>query len=162
MTEETGAPTGGSNTSQDVKKSLGGLEASIEKINKGLPGLPDSAKEWIVKVLPWLILIGAIISLPAIIAIFGLGSLFGSVAYWGGLYSGTTFYITWVLMLIVFILEIAAIGPLLKRSKAGWNLIFYGALITALSNLISLSIASLIIGLVIELYILFQIRSYYK
>ena len=159
MADETGAPQGGGS---DMKKSLSGLEAAIEKINKGLPALPDSVKEWIAKALPWIIIIAAIIALPAVLAVFGLGAMFGSIAFYGGVYSGASFYITWALSLIVFIMELTAISGLMKRSKGAWNILFYAALITAVSNLISLSIASLIIGLVIQLYFLFQIRSYYK
>lgn len=148
--------------SSSPRESLNGLEAAIEKINKGLPALPANAKEWIVKALPWIIVIAAIITLPAILAIFGLGALFGSLSYYGGLYSGTSFYITWALSLVVFVMELSAVSGLIKRKKSAWNILFYAALITAVSNLISLSIVSLIIGLVIQLYFLFQIRGYYK
>ena len=146
----------------ESKASLGKFEEAIEKINKGLPALPLNAKEWIVKALPWIIVIAAIITLPAILAIFGLGALFGPLSYYSGLYSGTSFYITWALSLVVFIMELSAVSGLIKRKKSAWNILFYATLITAISNLISFSIGSLIIGLVIQLYLLFQIRSYYK
>lgn len=149
----------------DEKQSSGsvkGLEKALEDVNAKLPALPESVKSFIVSAAPWLIIISAVIMLPAILVIFGVGSFFGSIAYLDGLSHGTTFYITWVLSVAAFLLEVIAIKGLMDRKLSAWRLVFYSALISSLSNLISLSIASFIIGTAISLYFLFQIKSYYK
>lgn len=149
----------------DEKQSSGsvkGLEKALEDINAKLPALPESVKSFIVSAAPWLIIISAIAMIPAILLIFGLGSVFGPIAYLDGLYHGTTFYITWILSVAAFLLQVIAIKGLMDRKISAWRLVFYSALISAVSNLISLSIASFIIGTAISLYFLFQIKSHYK
>ncbi len=60
----------------DNKKtgSIEQLEGYLEAANKKLPALPESVKSFIVSVSPWLIVIAAVISLPALFAIIGVGS----------------------------------------------------------------------------------------
>jgi hypothetical protein len=149
----------------DEKQSSGsvrGLEKALEDINAKLPALPENVKSFIVSVAPWLIIISAIAMIPAILLIFGLGNVFGPITYLNGLYHGTTFYITWFLSVTAFLLQVAAIKGLMDKKISAWRLVFYSALISAVSNLVSLSIASFIIGAAISLYFLFQIKSYYK
>ena len=147
---------------EDTKASLGKLEAAIEKINKGLPALPANAKEWIVKATPWIIVILSILLLPAIFAILGLGAMFGSLSVMAGYSYGVVYYIVWALSLVTFIMEISAVKGLIARKKSAWNILFYVALINAVSSLIQVNIVSMLISTAISLYILFQIRSYYK
>lgn len=148
----------------DNKKtgSIEQLEGYLEAANKKLPALPESVKSVIASIAPWAIIIAAILTIPAIVAIFGIGSLFGSYAYLASITYGPTYYITWVLSVAAFVLEIIAIKGLMDRKLSAWRLVYYSALISALSSLISLSIASFIIGTAISLYILFQIKSCYK
>lgn len=147
---------------EDTKASLGKLEAAIEKINKGLPALPVSAKEWIVKATPWIIVILSILLLPAILAILGFGAMFGSLSIMAGYSYGAVYYIVWALSLVTFIMELSAVKGLIARKKSAWNILFYVALINAVSSLIQVNIVSMLISTAISLYILFQIRSYYK
>jgi len=141
---------------------LNQLEKFFDDINKKLPPLPENAKKVIVNITPWIILITSIILIPAVLAVFGLGAILGSVFVYSGVTAGTVYYITWALTLVTFIMEIVAIKGLFDRKMSAWRLVFYAALINAVSNLISLSIASFIISTAISLYLLFQIRSYYK
>lgn len=142
--------------------SLGQLEHFFDETNKKLPALPENAKSVIASIAPWAIIIAAILTIPAIIAIFGLSSLFGGYTYLAAITYGPTYYITWVLSVAAFVLEIVAIKGLMDRKLSAWRLVYYSALVSALSSLISLSIASFIIGTAISLYILFQIKSCYK
>lgn len=149
----------------EVKSSgpLAQLESAIEGVNAKLPQLPDSAKEVIAQITPWAILIIAILFIPAILAIFGFGSLFGSFSLGFGLYHfGAIYYITWAITVITFIMELSAVSGLIKRKIGAWRLLFYVALLEAVSNLINLSIVSLIISLAITLYLLFQIKKLYS
>ena len=142
----------------------------LEKMYVKAPALPISVKEFIVTVSPWVALILGVLSVAALaFAIFDLGasgviagsqvfalSGFGIVPIVAGLVSG-------ILMLLAF-------KPLQKRTLKGWNLMFWVFVISLVSSLFSsltlmfnvLSIAYIIVLVVIELYFLFQVKSYYK
>jgi branched-subunit amino acid transport protein len=64
--------------------------------------------------------------------------------------------------IVTLVMEAIAIPKLLKRQLGGWKLVYWASLLSALSSLLSLSIASLVLGLIISMFILFQIREYYK
>ena len=59
------------------------------------------------------------------------------------------------------VLEAIALPGLFKRSKAGWNFVFYAVLVSTVSYLLHLDVLSLVFT-VVTFYFLFQIRSYYK
>jgi hypothetical protein len=122
------------------------------------PALPAKAKEVIVKIAPWLALIGIVVSVPAVLALIGLGSYFSAYGY--GMYSsGVSLAVIFAIALIV--LNALAFPGLSKRTISGWNFSFYSVLVSAIQNILMGNIGSLIIGLAIGLYILFQVRSYY-
>lgn len=147
---------------KETKGSLFGLEDALVSVNAKLPALPKSVTEWIVKATPWIIIIISILMLPAVFAIFGLGAIFGTLSLGLGVTLGFSYYATWLLALIAFIMQLVAVKGLFARSIGAWRILFYVIIINAISALISLSIASLIISAAISLYFLFQIRSYYK
>ena len=62
---------------------------------------------------------------------------------------------------ITLILEIMALPGLFKQQRKSWNLLYYSVLASALYNLLSLNLFGLIIGTLISLYILFQIKKSY-
>jgi hypothetical protein len=103
--------------------------------------------------------------IPAILAIFSIGAIFGPLsygAYYAGMTRGSLYYVTWILSLISFGLEIIAIKGLMDRKISAWRLVYYATLISGLSELFGGSIGSFIISTAIGLYILFQIKSNYK
>ena len=127
------------------------------------PRLPDGVREFLVKVAPWLTLIGIIFSLPAILALFGFSALFGP--WFMGLgasdYAWNGFYLTLVFSLVVIVLEIIALPGLFHRTRKGWLFAFYVVLVGGLQNVLTMNLGGLIIGLLIGFYILFQVRSHY-
>jgi len=145
------------------KKMLVDLE---EKLNlyfgEKAPQLPNSVREFIVKVGPYLALIGIVFGLPAIIVSIGIGAMLAPWIFMGKAASGFHFSFWSLFSLAVVVLEIMAIPGLFKRRKQAWNLMFYSSLIGAVSELLSFSLGNLIIGTIITWYFLFQIRSYYK
>jgi hypothetical protein len=125
--------------------------------------LPANVKEFIVKFGPYITLILMLLALPVILLALGLSAVLlpmvGAVA---GVKTGITATLGLVLAIATLVLEAVALPGLFKRSKVGWNFVFYAVLISAVSYLISLDIFSLIIGTLVSLYFLFQIRAYYK
>lgn len=138
------------------------LEQKLAELFGKLPPLPANIKEFIVKVAPWVDLVLLIILLPAILFIFGLGTLLLPFGFLGGLGAGTLGIIAFGLSAVNIVLYAIAIPGLLKRQRRGWVLNYYAALIGAVQDLLSRDLFGLIIGTGISLYILFQIRSYYS
>jgi hypothetical protein len=133
-----------------------------EYLVKKVPNLPESWKNFIAKILPWLTLISLIISIPLILAFFGISLVVLPISFLGGLGSGINALIAWVVLVISCALDLFALPGLFKYKKQGWTYLYWGILLNGVYNLFTLNLGSLIIGTGISLYILFQIRTYYK
>lgn len=126
------------------------------------PSLPTNIKELIVKISPWLTLIFLVLSLPAVLAILGIGALFTPFSYLGGMNAGLQYTVSMVVLAVTIVLEGLAIPGLFKRSISGWNFLFYSVLVSIISNIVSFNIGGLILGTLVPLYFLYQVKSYYK
>lgn len=141
---------------------LNQLEDTLELyLVKKAPALPTNAKEIIVKFGPWITLILFVLSLPLVLALFGLGAFLAPFSFMGGLSAGFNYTLAMVVLAVTLVLEGLAIPGLFKQQKRAWYLMYYAVLLGALSNLLQINIFSFIIGTLISLYILFQIKSYY-
>jgi hypothetical protein len=145
------------------KTNLGGitqLETTLEGVFvKKLPALPANVKEIIVKFSPWIALVGLVMTLPTLLAALGLtGMMSGYLGY--GYRFG--YSISWWISIASMVLMAIALPGLFKRKMSAWKLMFYSSLVMAVYNLITMNLGSLIIGTGISLYILFQVKSYYK
>lgn len=120
--------------------------------------LPDRAKEAIVRYGPWIAIVLLLISLPLILLAFGLGAALLPFAPYG--YTGFGF--TAIVVLIEIVLDIAALPGLFARKMSGWRLIFYARLVAIAHSLLMGAILSAIVGGIISLYILFQVRPLYR
>lgn len=147
----------------DFKSAMSSLESTLEKylVDKA-PGIPENIKEIIVKFSPWLALIFFIISLPAILFALGIGTIFTPFSYLGGLRVGMSYTIGMIFTAAVLVIEAIAIPGLFKRSISAWKLLFYASLLSGVQALISFNLGGLIIGTGLSLYVLFQVKSYYK
>ncbi len=146
-----------------MNDSLKQLDHTLEMyLVKKAPVLPTGAKDVIVKFSPWIVLILLILALPAVLALIGLGAIIAPFAFMSGINHGNMFVITTILLSISLVLEAMAIPGLFKREKRSWTLMFYSVLVGAISSLLSFNIFNLIIGTLISLYILYQVKSYYK
>lgn len=147
----------------NLNSSLSQLEQTLDLyFRQKAPALPPGVKEFIVKIAPWLVLLGVIISIPAILALFGLSALIAPVAMMGGANQGITYLISMGFLGVSVIFDALAIPGLFKRAKQGWNFVFYASLLSLAQSAVSLQLVSLIVGALISFYILFQIREYYK
>jgi hypothetical protein len=148
------------------KNSLSQLEGTLgEYFGKKAPALPQDIKEIIVKLSPYLSILAAIILVPSILSLFALGSLVTIIAPLGGVPAVSQLPNMWIgiLFLIpVVILEIMAIPGLFAKKIIGWRYLYWAQIITAVSSLVQFNILGAVIGLVIGLYLLFQVKSFYK
>ncbi|MEN9407672.1 MAG: hypothetical protein RLZZ455_888 [Candidatus Parcubacteria bacterium] len=147
-------------------KTLTQLETTLELyFVKKAPALPLNIKEIIVKIAPYLTIISLILTIPAILLLFGLGSVATMLAPMGGVQTVTGLPTMWlgiVLLIPVVILEAMAIPGLFARKATGWRYMYWAQLVGVVSNLVSLNIMGAIIGAIIGFYFLFQIKSHYK
>ncbi|KKU12762.1 MAG: Chromate transporter, partial [Parcubacteria group bacterium GW2011_GWC2_45_7] len=54
-----------------------------------------------------------------------------------------------------------AIPGLFKRQEKAWKLLYYATLLGGLQNIVTMQIGGLI-GTLVSLYLLFQVKGYYK
>lgn len=136
-----------------------------EYFGKKAPALPQNIKEILVKIAPYLVIIGLIFTIPAILILLGLGSAVTVLAPVGGAQSVASVPTMWVgilLLVPVVILEAIAVPGLFSRKIGAWRYVFWAQLITIVSNLVRFDIVGGIIGAIIGFYILFQVKSLYK
>ncbi len=156
----------------DVPKSLNGLENMFNEwfVTKAPFQIPANARETIVKLSPWLTLVLVILFLPVAFAIFGLGSLVGSVARAAGVSVGPFYYLAFIVLLAQLVVMAISIPKLFKRQRSGWKLVYYSSLFNVVYDLFVwlqhpgqvISLLMSLISAAIGLYILFQIRGYYN
>jgi hypothetical protein len=95
-----------------------------------------------------------VISIPFIL--LGLG--IGAIAAVGG----SMLLPAMIATCIAFVLKAIALPGLFARKMSGWKMLFYSQLVSMVSSLLMMSFFGLIIGGLISLYFIFQIRSMYK
>ncbi len=142
--------------------------------------LPKAAKEWIVRYSPWITLvIGVILALtviPVLMAAMAVSSY--SSAVLGSVYSaavatsvGPMFYLSLAVLAVQLVVMFMSVPMLLKRQRKGWMLVFYSNIVSLVYSVFNtftygyFNIGSLFLGLVsaaVGLYVIFQVRSYYK
>jgi hypothetical protein len=152
----------------DLRSMFGKLEVTLgEYLGKKAPQLPKNWKDVIVKFAPYLAIIGVVLGIPGLLALFGIGTFVIPLGTLGGVISGRPFLGVGYLLNVIFfgvilVLEALAIPGLFSRSKKAWNLLYWSALVGAVQNIISFNVGGLIIGTLLSLYVLFQVKEYYK
>jgi hypothetical protein len=150
---------------KDLKNILVQLEEKLVEVSKKLPQLPDSIGEFLVKYGPYLMIIALVMGAIGLLTTFGIVASVNPLikaGYGYGYRYGSHFSIYGIVQLISMVLMAIAIPGLLKRTKSAWNLMFYASLITLVSYLLTMNLGSLVIGMAINWYFLFQIRKFYK
>lgn len=152
----------------DFKSLMKQLEDNLELyLGRKAPALPKEWKEFLVKIAPYLAILGVVLGVPAILALLGVSTFIVPLGTLGGALAGKPFLGVGFLVSVLFlgamvVLEALAISPLFKRSKTGWNYMYYATLLGAVQNIISLNVGGLVIGTLLSLYLLFQVRELYK
>lgn len=120
--------------------------------------IPEAGREFIVKFGPWITLVLMVITLPFLLFALGLGTFFAPFA---GMEYAAGFGLTAILILVQFIMRAIALPGLFARKMSGWTMFFYAALVGFVASMVSFNIIGGILGTLISLYILFQVRSKY-
>ena len=147
---------------KSAELTVAGWEAKLEQFFlKKMPALPTKAKEIIVQFGPWISLVLIVMSIPTLLMALGIYSAFGPMNYMG-LRIHYGYNLAWWISIASMGLTAWALPGLFKRKMAAWKLMFYASLVMGAYYLVSMSLGQLIISTGISLYILFQIKSYYK
>lgn len=154
-------PMGGGQTNLPPANSSKSLEEFLELylVKKAPFTLPQNWKEFIVKIAPWANIISIIVVLPIVLFALGIGAVLAPFAFLGGGYM----YYSWlwvILAAVELILLLIALPGLFKRNTKGWRFMFYANIIMVITSLLHVSVGGLI-GDVIGLYFLFQVKSLY-
>lgn len=137
------------------------IEKTFVEFNETVPKLPANVLDIIVKVVPYLALIGGILGLWATVSALGM---FGAVSMIVPINVTTPalFYIGLLFGVAASILDLVAFPKLQTNSKIGWDYLYYGAVLSFVQSVLSLNFIGAILGSLISMYLLFQIRHYYK
>lgn len=153
------------------------LEAKLDEllVKKAPYQLPVNAKELLVTALPWLTLAGGVLTL---LGAWGLWSLLSRLENVNQLYGyapsyaqtafGPLFWASLIILVTQGVLYLVAFPGLRDKKKAGWNILFWVALANLAYGVVSLlanaqvgSFLFSLLGSLIGMYLLFQVRSYY-
>jgi hypothetical protein len=149
-------------TQKDMFAMLSELETTLnEYFGKKAPQLPKDIKDFIVMASPYLVILGIVMSVPAIFALLGLSVLFAPMMAFGGGWTLMSI-LSLVTLIASMILEISAVSGLFAKKKSAWDKLFWVSLIGIISSLAGGNLVGLVIGTAISWYVLFQVRSYYK
>lgn len=152
-------------TAHQVDKELTTFLAPVEKeaidFFSRFPHLPKEIVNVLVLIVPYFAVISVILMGIAILAMTGI-SIIGLPLWFfaapGGLFGGIIYTI---FTIIGWALTLASIPGLFARAKTGWNFMFYGVLWSALMNLLSFNLISMVFSLLLSGYFLFEMRDHY-
>lgn len=152
-----------------AKEKMAALEGWLAPLFAKFPHLPQSGRDVIVKIAPWLALIFGILGLFGILSLFGLMQTAAFVSMMPNVHVGwyPAAMITLALGAASAVLELMAFKPLGARKKKGWNLLFYATVISIISSVVGVlfgdsGVFGAILGAIIGLWLLFEIRGAYK
>jgi len=142
------------------------LDKEFTKIFENAPHLPKKATDILVKIIPYLVLISGLLLISGgLRSIFGFGSLHNALSFLVNVPS-IYFYVIGFLQVITGIVSIAAYQPLKDRKIEGWFVLLGLNILELLMNIVSViflsdGIFGLLLGLLIGLYFLYEIKSSY-
>jgi hypothetical protein len=133
--------------------------------------IPEDGREWLVKYIPWIVLLFLALDVLAAIGLVASGKFVGAVSHLSHMSLGLFFYPAVALGLVQIVLLGMCYSAVKAKERTGWELLFYYILIDVaigvvtwlahpISGLFGLVWALLLV--VIKLYILFQIRHEYS
>lgn len=155
-----------------VSGPLASLEAWLYEmlVVKAPFQLPKELTNFIVQYGPWITLVLAILLLPAVLVVLGLGTFVGAFGAYYGTNVGLFYWLAIVALVVQIAIMFLSVPMLLKRQRNGWLLLFYASLFSFVYSVLNsfsspyTLVGGLIgaaIGVVIGMYVLFQVRSYY-
>lgn len=130
---------------------------------KELPHLPKKWIETIVKILPYLVLIGGIFSIiSALQNIFVFNRTQSWIMQWAQI-NRAYYYVSGIFTALMGLLYLVAYKPLKNKSYDGWLLLFLVAILSVIQSVVLLilgwgGIFGLLISAAIGFYLLYEIR----
>jgi len=148
---------------KDFKSYLVTLEDTLNLyLVKKAPSIPTNIKDLIVKFGPYLVALSLLSSLPSVLALFGLGSLYRGLGIFRTYRLSTGYQLSLLIMTVSFVLVAIALPGLFKKKLSSWRLLFYSGIVSFVYSLIYGNIISTLLSTLLGFYLLFQIKSYYK
>ena len=142
---------------------LAKLESTLDEyLGRKAPSLPANIKELIVNFAPWITIGVIVLGVPALLAVLGITAYFLPYVYWAGARLGLIYYLSLAFLGVTLAIRCLALPGLFSRSIAGWRLIYYSSLLGLVYSLLNYNIVSGLVGTLIGLYVIFQLKSYYK
>jgi hypothetical protein len=162
-------------------QNISSLEKWLAGQYSAAPSLPEGVKKLIVTWAPWTTLILGLLSLSAAYSLWRMMTYTDSMVNYANsvarMYGapGTTTDISlfgWLSLVVIVIqavIYLLAFSGLKARSKKGWDMLFYGLLVSVAYGIVSLfnsyvgfsGLIGSLLGAVIGGYFLFQIRPAY-
>lgn len=137
----------------------------LEEQFKKAPQLPGSWRETIVSITPWIALIFGILGVLTSLGALGMSSVVSPLLVMGGGVKGASgYFISILLSLVSSALLLASYPGTKKRLYKGWTFLFWSEIVSIVASLLG-GVGGIISAIIfggIALYILFQIKSYYK
>lgn len=131
--------------------------------------IPKKWRENLVSWIPWINLVIGILLLPAVLVVIGFGTVVGVVAPTVGVSTGLFYWLSIILAAASIAILFITFPGLKARKLSAWKLVFWAdiiylayGIVSALSTGDILGIFTNLIGTAIALFVLFQIKSYYK
>ncbi len=150
-------PVTGHHVVTEAKGLLAQLEAFLDEhmVKKAPFQIPMNGKEILVKIAPYLVILGIIMAIPA--------TLFALVLSPFALLAGGGMHIVGFLFsLAALVIEVIALPGLFKRTKASWHLLFLASVVSVVGSLVSFNLVGAVLGAIIGWYIIFQVKELYK
>ncbi len=132
------------------------LEAELEPIfTKQLPAFPENIKDLLVKIAPFLAIIGVAMGVLGV----GISALFSPFMWFAG---SIIYGIGMIFLIIMIILEGLAIPGLFAQKKDGWKYMYYAQFVSVIYSLCMGSWFSGLLGAFLGFWILFQVKEKYS
>lgn len=115
--------------------------------------------EGVVKAAPWVMVVLLIKAVTGALAHLGLGAFWFPFGWEYG--HGLGYVISLAFALLLVALRGLSLPGLFNRTATGWQLAYYSLLVSALSSVVHFNPPALLLSAA-GLYLLFQVRSYYR
>ena len=133
--------------------------------------IPTNGREMLVSWLPWINLVGGVLCVLLFLSLLGLAGVVTTVSVVAGYNPGVYIWIPMLILLAQGVIHLVAFPGLRKNKLNAWKLLFWADVIFFVYNiangfvypsgLIS-GIIGAIVSVLIGMYLLFQVKNYYK
>lgn len=106
----------------------------IGNVFKGTPHLPQGIVDFLVKIAPWLVVLGGVVNvLSGLSAVLG-GDSYGRMAYRMLGVNSTYFMISGVFAIVLGALYLMAFSPLKEKKMEGWMYMFWAEMLAVVKS----------------------------